>query len=189
MRRAVAALVAMVGAALVTTAGVTAAAEAADGGAGAATGEPSFRFERPVLPGAAGPNRLEPDVVLLSGAEPVPYADAGGDGVGEGPGSFRGGLGDLRLYDGAGREVPYLLVAPVRRGPEWRSGRLLAVAPRKNESGFELDIGVAGAAGATETVDRLRVGGLPAPWLKRFRLEGSGDRSRWTVLVAEGTLF
>ena len=31
--------------------------------------------------------------------------------------------------------------------------------------------------------------GIRAPFLKRFRLEGSGDRSRWTQLVAEGTAF
>ena len=35
----------------------------------------------------------------------------------------------------------------------------------------------------------MRIEGLPAPFLKRFRLEGSGDRSRWTLLVPEGTLF
>ena len=29
--------------------------------------------------------------------------------------------------------------------------------------------------------------GIPAPFLKRFRLEGSGDRERWTVLIEEGT--
>ena len=28
-----------------------------------------------------------------------------------------------------------------------------------------------------------------APFLKRLRLEGSGDRARWTTLAAEGTLF
>ena len=35
----------------------------------------------------------------------------------------------------------------------------------------------------------IRVQGLPAPHLKRLTLEGSGDRERWTMLVAEGTLF
>lgn len=31
--------------------------------------------------------------------------------------------------------------------------------------------------------------GIPAPFLKRLRLEGSGDRARWTLLAEEGTLF
>ncbi len=147
--------------------------------AGLATGkagEPGHeRYERPVLPGAAGPNRLEPDVALLAGA--VPF-EIGGDGSGTG-----GGLADLRLVDAAGREVPYLLVQPTRRGPEWREGRLLPLTPTKTESGFEVDLGTAGP------VDRLRVSGLPAPFLKRFRLEGGGDRSHWTLLVPQGTLF
>jgi hypothetical protein len=43
--------------------------------------------------------------------------------------------------------------------------------------------------GSAVAVDRLRVSGIPAPFLKRFRLEGSGDRSHWTLLVNEGTLF
>ncbi|HZF13233.1 MAG TPA: DUF3999 family protein, partial [Thermoanaerobaculia bacterium] len=150
-----------------------------------------FRFERPVVPGAAGPNRLEPDVSLLSGALPLDYEPGAGAG---GLGAFRGGLGDLRFFDAAGREVPYLLVAPQSRAPEWRPGRLLPIAATKTasgveiESGFEIDLGE-GEKGSARTVDRLRLTGLPAPFLKRFRLEGGGDRSRWTLLVAEGTLF
>ncbi|HEY4563381.1 MAG TPA: DUF3999 family protein, partial [Thermoanaerobaculia bacterium] len=126
-------------------------------------GEPRFRFERPVLPGAAGPNRLEPDVPLLAHAA--------------------GGMADLRLFDAGGREVPYLLVDPPRREPEWRAGQLLPMAATKTASGFEVDLGT----GAT--IDRVRIAGLPAPFLKRFRLEGGGDRSRWTLLVPQGTLF
>jgi hypothetical protein len=129
-------------------------------------GELHFHYERPVLPGAVGANRLDPDVPLLAGG---------------------GGFADLRLYDAAGREVPYLLVEPDRRGPEWRAGHLLPIAPVKTptlaESGFEMDLG------AAVPVDRLRIRGLPAPFLKRFRLEGSGDRGHWTQLVPEGTLF
>ncbi|HEV7517379.1 MAG TPA: DUF3999 family protein, partial [Thermoanaerobaculia bacterium] len=135
-------------------------------------GEPRFRYERPVVPGAAGANRLEPDATLLSRAVPVEI------------GGGEDGLADLRLVDAAGREVPYLLMPPARRGPLWRDGRLLPVAATKKESGFEVDLGP-----GTGPVDRLRITGLLAPFLKRFRLEGSGDRSRWTLLVAEGTLF
>src|SRR5205085_7766211 len=49
--------------------------------------------------------------------------------------------------------------------------------------GFEVDFSTA------RPIDRLVLNGIPAPFLKRFLLEGSGDRSHWTVLVAEGTLF
>jgi hypothetical protein len=147
---------------------------------------PRFRYERPVVSGGAGPNRLEPDVPLLAGAQPLAYAPGREAGS---AGAFLGGLADLRLFDAAGREVPYLLVAPAQREPEWRHGSPLPLAATKTTSGFEVDLGASGAPGSAAPIDRVRIGGLPAPFLKRFRLEGGGDRSRWTVLVAEGTLF
>jgi hypothetical protein len=89
----------------------------------------------------------------------------------------------MRLFDAGGREVPYLLVAPRHRQTEWRAGRLLPFVSTKTESGFEMDFGTNG------TIDRVRITGLPAPFLKRFRLEGGGDRAHWTLLVPQGTLF
>ena len=69
----------------------------------------------------------------------------------------------------------------------WRSVRTLAIAPVETPtlktSGFEVDLGEA------VTIDRFRIDGLAPPFLKRVRLEGSGDRARWTLLVAEGTVF
>lgn len=127
-----------------------------------------YRAAREVLPGAAGPNRLDVDEALLAGS------------------AFRSGpglLSDLRLVAADGSEVPYLLVAPPRKEPEWLRASLLPIPATKSASGFEADLG------ALRRIDRLRVSGVPAPFLKRLRLEGSGDRVRWTVLVAEGTLF
>lgn len=129
---------------------------------------PSFRHERAVVPGAPGSNRLDVDVSLLAGSE---ARTAGGL------------LSDLRLHDVAGREVPHLLVFPRRAEPEWLSATLLPIAATKTASGFEADLG------ALRRVDRLRVSGIPAPFLKRLRLEGSGDRARWALLAEEGTLF
>jgi hypothetical protein len=123
----------------------------------------AFRFERPVQPTGRGPQRLEVDLALLGGAGP--------------------GLRDLRLLDPEGREVPYVLVPPAPGEAVWRQGRLLPIPPTRVSSGFELDLG------AAVTTARVRIEGLQAPFLKRFRLEGSGDRARWTELVREGTLF
>jgi hypothetical protein len=125
---------------------------------------PQFRFEKPLLPGGPGPNRIAPDVALLSGAA---FSD----------------VRDLRFYDATGKEVPYLLIPPELPEPRWRPGKILPIAATKTTSGFEIDFGSA------PPVDRLRLTGIPAPFLKRFQLEGSGDRSRWTLLVAQGTLF
>jgi len=143
-----------------------------------------FRYERVAMPGGPGPNRLEIDVPLLAAASPFQQltsqttADSQEKMI-----IARGGLSDLRIYDSANREVPYLLVAPQTREPRWSEGHVLPVAATNKTSGFETDLG------RPLPVDALRLSGIPAPFLKRVRLEGSGDRSHWTVLVQEGTLF
>jgi Protein of unknown function (DUF3999) len=131
---------------------------------------PAFRYERTVRPGGAGPNRLAPDAAILTAAKPVRVG-------------LPGGLEDLRLFDAGGREVPYLLVAPQPRERQWVKGSLAPIPIKKKSSGFEADLG------KLCSVDRLAVTGIPGPFLKRFRLEGSGDRSHWVVLVSDGTLF
>ena len=137
------------------------------------------RFERAVIPGAAGPNRLAVDVPLLSGAAPFEVVRTGS----RAEATAQGGLGDLRLYDRSNREVPYLLVSPPEKEAPWRGGSIVRVTPGKDTSGFEVDLG------AVAPVDRLDVTDLAPRFLKRVRLEGSGDRTRWTLLVPEGTLF
>jgi hypothetical protein len=119
-------------------------------------------FERPVAPGGPGPARLDVDLALLARAAPD--------------------LRDLRLYDSAGREVPYLLMPSSGRDAEWISGRISAIAATKVSSGFEIDFG------RSRPIDQIRVRGIRAPYLKRARIEGSGDRARWTLL-ADTTLF
>jgi hypothetical protein len=121
------------------------------------------------------------DVPLLAGATPLRYrVSQRGDGrVFE----LQEGLQDLRLRDGAGREVPYLLMPPETRTPRWMAGSILPVASTKTTSGLEADLG------SRATLDRFRIHGIAAPFLKRLRLEGSGDRSHWTVLAPEATIF
>jgi hypothetical protein len=121
------------------------------------------RFERTISPGARGPNRLDVDVALLARAKP--------------------GLGDLRLHDADGNEVPYLVIEPPERAPSWKSATILPVAATKTASGFEADLG------AAADVDRVEIAGVAAPFLKRLRVEGSGDRAHWTVLAADATIF
>jgi len=120
-------------------------------------------LNRPIVPAHAGPNRVDPDVELLAHA--------------------RSDLSDLRLFDANGREVPYLLIAPASREPRWTDGRVLPVARTKTTSGFELDLD------SVFTVDRMRIDGIATPFLKRARLEGSGDRAHWTMLADDATIF
>ena len=119
----------------------------------------------PVLVGAAGEHRLPVDAALIEGSEP------------------EAAWAILRFFDSAGKEVPYLLVHPSVREPSWQEGTLVPVHPTKDASGFELDLGGA------QPIDALRLQGLPAPFLKRVRLEASSDRKHWVAPVEEGTLF
>jgi len=133
----------------------------------------SNRHERTVVPAGPGPNRLDVDATILDGARPLQYEGS----------EFRKGLEDLRLRVAARDEVPYVLVPPPTVEERWISARPIAIPATKKKSGFEIDIGRA------RRVDAIRVGGLPAPFLKRMRVEASGDRARWVTAVADGTLF
>src|SRR5206468_4482582 len=92
------------------------------------------------------------------------------------------GAGDLRLIDRDGNEVQYLLITP-KVEPTWRGAKLLRVAPTKTTSGFEADLD------ALLPIDRVRLDGLPAPFLKRVQVEGSGDRAHWSMLIPSATVF
>ena len=134
-------------------------------------------YERPVVTVGPGPQRLAIDAGLLTAGAPFRVLRRGERSYAE------DGLTDLRLVAEGGRPVPYLLVHSSSPEREWIGGSLLNVAATKKSSGFEVDLG------APSAVDMIRVEGLPVPHLKRLTLEGSGDRERWTMLVAEGTLF
>jgi hypothetical protein len=152
----------------------------------------AFRFERPIVAAAGGPHRLAIDVPLLVGGNAFRVSSNPSRDVDRADREVfttaTGGLSDLRLFDGAGKEVAYLLVPNPPLDPTWRDAiAILPVAPVETEkektSGFEADLG------HLFMIDRFRIDGLPPPYLKRIRLEGSGDRTRWTLLVGEGTLF
>ncbi len=92
-------------------------------------------------------------------------------------------LRDLRFVSAAGEEIPYLLLDQPRADRKWKDGRILPLRRTKSSSGFEVDLG------ELIRIDRIRIEGLPAPFLKRVRLEAGGDRTRWTLLHEQATLF
>ena len=140
-----------------------------------------FQYERVAEAVASGSQRLDVDVVLLAGAQP-PIAQQIGDRS-----IARGGFGDLRLFSQDNVEVPYLLIEPTPNQPTFGMYPALAIPavdkPDIKTSGFEVDVR------GVRLVDAIVLNGIPAPFLKRFRLEGSGDRERWIELVREGTAF
>jgi len=149
---------------------------------------PTFRFERPVVTGGAGPRRLPVDVPLLVGGVPFRVTSPATDPKSGAPVYGLGnGLTDLRLYDSNGAEIGYLFMGYAPPIPEYQAAAILPVAtvdtPNEKTSGFEADIG------SLMVIDRFRIDGLRPPFLKRVRLEASGDRERWTLLVPQATLF
>jgi hypothetical protein len=148
----------------------------------------AFRYERPIVVGGPGPRRLAIDVPLLVGAAPFRVIartrDPKTDRVFVG---LEDGLRDLRLYDASGAEVGYLLMGYTPPEPTYKAAVILPVASVDTDtaktSGFEADLG------ELTLIDRFRIDGLRPPFLKRVKLEASGDREHWTVLVPEGTLF
>ena len=141
-----------------------------------------LRVERPVYPAAVGPNRLDVDIQLLTAAEPFHVTN----GAQYGSPRYVGvnGLSDFRLYTTDGREVPYVLIPPYTQEPTWwPSGKPLPIPSTDTSSGFEVDLG------RMTRADRLELRGAPSNFLKRVRLDASGDRVHWTVLVQEGTVF
>lgn len=131
--------------------------------AGGFAGETEASIERIVEPGGSCGNRIEVDVELLAGAEE----------------DFR----DLRLLSTSGEEIPYLLLEPARAERKWKRGEILPLPRTRKTSGFEVDLG------KVVMIDRIRIEGLPAPFLKRVHIEAGGDRTRWTALHEQATLF
>ncbi len=140
-----------------------------------------FQRERNAEVTTPGQQRLDVDVALLQGSQPFTVISPGERFI------AAGGLNDLRLFSANGPEIPYLLVPPSPDVPQFVSGRVLPITatdtPNVKASGFEVDFETVGV------IDAIDLGRVRAPFLKRFRLEGSGDRSRWTQLIAEGTAF
>lgn len=142
---------------------------------------PRFQHERTAETVTPGPQRLEIDLPLLVGSQPFTITRSADRSI------AGGGLNDLRLFNAEGVEVPYLLVAPPPGQSARVIGRILPITasdlPNAKSSGFEVDFE------GINVIDAIHLDAIQGPFLKRFRLEGSGDRSRWTVLVAEGTAF
>ncbi len=154
----------------------------------------------PVLAARAARRALAALVLLAAPPVPAPAADAAESRFrvqpsGPGPqrldlppeflsASAHGDLADLRLVDAAGREVPYLVVAPPEEPPRWAAAvRIRPIPTTKTESGAELDLA------AVREVSGLALTFPRSGFVKKLRVEGSADRQRWVTLLAEETLY
>lgn len=130
---------------------------------------------RAVRPAGSGYNHLSIDALLLSSSRPLAQDSEGQP--------LPSGLDDFRLRTRSGQEVPYILLPPPSRKPSWMEAIPVIIPVTRRSSGFEADFG------SVLKLDALELEGLPSPFLKHVRLEGSGDRIHWTTLVSDGTLL
>ncbi len=162
--------------------GLTAMAAVAAALAAAQAQDRTQPVERAVVVTGAGPHRLDPDVDLVAGAARGRVAPLAG--VTAGVQQVLGGFGDLRLVDADGREVPYLLIPPRSDvAPRASASQVVRIPATKTTSGFEITLDGAVPVAA------LDLSGLPAPFMKRVRVEGSSDREHWVELAAAVTIF
>jgi hypothetical protein len=121
-------------------------------------------FTALVVPSGTGPQHLtvDPDLLIAS-------AD--------------GSLTDLRLRDASGKELPYVIVPPPATEGTWAPVRFVKAPPSKTASGFVVDFG------KLTKVTRMRLVGLPAPFMKRCQVIAGQDGVHWQFMVPEGTLF
>jgi hypothetical protein len=144
-----------------------------------------FRHARDIVPGGAGPNRLFMDPALLAGGYShwqFSYKRESADIEQKQMIVASGGLSDLRIYDASNREVPYLLIAP-SADFTWHDGHLAPIASTKKTSGFQVDLE------KPRMMDRLRLNGLSASFVKRCILEASNDAQYWMQLRNDATVY
>ena len=143
-----------------------------------------FQQERAIIPGASGPNRLPIDSTLLAGSNSNWRLYPERTGNNRKPMIIAGGgLQDLRMYNAANQEVPYLLVMPTAPDSKWMEERPAPLAKTKKTSGFSVDFEKA------VLMDRLRLNGVPAPFVKRCILEASTDGNSWFRLRSDATVY
>ena len=95
----------------------------------------------------------------------------------------RPGLEDLRLYDDAGREVPYLIERPRPGGKVVREAKSFQVVVNGSTTVLTLETGL------TQPLDGVTVDSPATAFLKAVRIEGSADGQGWQTLARGQPIF
>lgn len=95
----------------------------------------------------------------------------------------RPGLEDLRLYDDAGREVPYLLERPKPAGKVVQDARSFQASVKAAATVLAVETGL------TQPLDGVTLDSPAGAFLKAVRLEGSADGEGWQTLVRGLPIF
>jgi hypothetical protein len=95
----------------------------------------------------------------------------------------RPGLEDLRLYDDAGREVPYLIERPRPIGKVIQDAKSFRVSVNASTTVLTLETGL------VQPLDGVTLDSPAAAFLKAVGIEGSIDGQRWQTLVRGQPIF
>ena len=95
----------------------------------------------------------------------------------------RPGLEDLRLYDDAGREVPYLTERPKPIGKVIQTAKSFQVSVNASTTVLTLETGLA------QPLDGVTLESPAAAFLKAVRIEGSADGQGWQTLARGQPIF
>ena len=94
-------------------------------------------------------------------------------------------LGDLRVTDGSGEEVPYQLVVKNSSGrDQYYSSRLLDLSTSAGQTSFTLDLGRSG-----NLHDRVYVQTPSENFRKQVSVYASDSNSNWRLLTAKGYIY
>lgn len=95
----------------------------------------------------------------------------------------RAGLEDLRLYDDAGNEVPYLIERPVPAAKVVQNAKSFQVSLNANTTAITLETGLA------QPLDGITLETPAMAFIKAVRVEGSADGKNWQSLVQGQPIF
>jgi hypothetical protein len=95
----------------------------------------------------------------------------------------RPNLEDLRLYDDAGNEVPYLIERPATAGRIIRAAKSFAVTLNRGSTVVTLETGL------TQPVDGVTLESPAASFIKAVLVEGSADAKKWQTLAEGQPIF
>jgi hypothetical protein len=95
----------------------------------------------------------------------------------------RAGLEDLRLYDDAGNEVPYLIERPVPAAKVVQNAKSFQVSLNANTTAITLETGLA------QPLDGITFETPAMAFIKAVRVEGSADGKNWQSLVQGQPIF
>jgi hypothetical protein len=95
----------------------------------------------------------------------------------------RPALEDLRLYDAAGDELPFLIERPTPTGQVTQSARSFSVSLSHNTTVITLETGLA------QSLDAVTLDTPAQNFIKPVQIEGSSDGHRWQTFVHGRPIF